>query len=206
MNKIQIIISSVLAACVVALFVLVFVFQFGGKKAPELVQVDEVLPIAIVNTDSILKHYTLAVESTEQLMTSYENSTVKLDNQARAFQKEYETFQRDVMDFQRKLEANAFLSRERAESEQKRLQSKEQQLLKKQQDLEALRQKLSNDFMEQQNVLNKQLADSVQQYLREYNADGRFHLIVNDAVVMNKVAGYDITDDVIEGLNARYTK
>ena len=206
MNKIQIIVSSVLAACVVALFVLVFVFQFGGKKAPELVQVDEVLPIAIVNTDSILKHYTLAVESTEQLMTSYENSTVKLDNQARAFQKEYETFQRDVMDFQRKVEANAFLSRERAESEQKRLQTKEQQLLKKQQDLEALRQKLSNDFMEQQNVLNKQLADSVQQYLREYNADGRFHLIVNDAVVMNKVAGYDITDEVIEGLNARYTK
>ena len=206
MNKIQIIISSVLAACVVALFVLVFVFQFGGKKAPELVQVDEVLPIAIVNTDSILKHYTLAVESTEQLMTSYENSTVKLDNQARAFQKEYETFQRDVMDFQRKVEANAFLSRERAESEQKRLQTKEQQLLKKQQDLEALRQKLSSDFMEQQNVLNKHLADSVKQYLREYNADGRFHLIVNDAVVMNKVAGYDITDEVIEGLNARYTK
>lgn len=206
MNKIQIIISSVLAACVVALFVLVFVFQFGGQKAPELVQVDEVLPIAIVNTDSILKHYTLAVESTEQLMTSYENSTVKLDNQARAFQKEYESFQRDVMDFQRKVEANAFLSRERAESEQKRLQTKEQQLLKKQQDLEALRQKLSNDFMEQQNVLNKQLADSVQQYLREYNAEGRFHLIVNDAVVMNKVAGYDITDEVIEGLNARYSK
>lgn len=206
MNKIQIIVSSVLAACVVALFVLVFVFQFGGKKTAELVQVDEVLPIAIVNTDSILKHYTLAVESTEQLMTSYENSTVKLDNQARAFQKEYETFQRDVMDFQRKVEANAFLSRERAESEQKRLQTKEQQLLKKQQDLEALRQKLSSDFMEQQNVLNKQLADSVQQYLREYNADGRYHLIVNDAVVMNKVAGYDITDEVIEGLNARYTK
>ena len=206
MNKIQIIISSVLAACVVALFVLVFVFQFGGKKAPELVQVDEVLPIAIVNTDSILKHYTLAVEATDQLMTSYENSTVKLDNQARAFQKEYESFQRDVMDFQRKVEANAFLSRDRAESEQKRLQNKEQQLLKTQQDLEALRQKLSSDFMEQQNVLNKQLADSVQQFLREFNADGRFHLIVNDAVVMNKVAGYDITDEVIEGLNARYTK
>ena len=206
MNKIQIIVSSVLAACVVALFVLVFVFQFGGKKGPELVEVDEVLPIAIVNTDSILKHYTLAVESTDQLMSSYENSTVKLDNQARAFQKEYESFQRDVMDFQRKVEANAFLSRDRAESEQKRLQNKEQQLLKKQQDLEALRQKLSSDFMEQQNVLNKQLADSVQQFLREFNADGRFHLIVNDAVVMNKVAGYDITNEVIDGLNARYTK
>ena len=111
MNKIQIIISSVLAACVVALFVLVFVFQFGGKKAPELVQVDEVLPIAIVNTDSILKHYTLAIEASDKLMARYEESTVKLDTKAKSLQKEYETFQRDVLDFQRKVEANAFFPR-----------------------------------------------------------------------------------------------
>jgi outer membrane protein len=153
-----------------------------------------------------MKHYTLAVESTEQLMSSYEASTVQLDTKAKAFQKEYETFQRDVMDFQRKVEANAFLSRERAESEQKRLQTKEQQLMKKQQDLENLRQKLSNDFMEQQAALTQQLSDSLQQYLRTYNADGHFHLIINDATVMNKVGGYDITMEVIDGLNARYKK
>ena len=208
MNKIQIIIDSVLAAAVVALFILVFTLMPRAKKpvTAEVVVDSELLPIAIINTDSILKHYTLAVESTDKLMSQYEASTVQLDTKAKAFQKEYETFQRDVMDFQRKVEANAFLSRERAESEQKRLQNKEQQLLKKQQDLEALRQKLSNDFMEQQNMLNKQLVDSVQQYLREFNSNGRYHLIVNDAVVMNKVAGYDITDEVIEGLNARYSK
>jgi Skp family chaperone for outer membrane proteins len=60
--------------------------------------------------------------------------------------------------------------------------------------------------MEQQNMLNQQLADSVQQYLLVYNADGRYHLIVNAAVVMNKVAGYDITEEVIKGLNERYKK
>ncbi|MBO4665273.1 MAG: OmpH family outer membrane protein [Paludibacteraceae bacterium] len=108
------------------------------------------------------------------------------------------------MDFQRKLEANAFLSRDRAESEQKRLQNKEQQLLKKQQDLENLRQKLSNDFMEQQAELTAQLADSIRQYLKDYNADGHYHLILNDAAMLDKVAGYDITSEVIDGLNARY--
>ena len=117
-----------------------------------------------------------------------------------------ETFQKDVMDFQRKLEANAFLSRDRAESEQARLQKKEQQLMAKQQDLENLRQQLSNDFMNQQAALTQQLQDSVQAYLREMNADGHYHLILNDAVLMNKVAGYDITDEVIEALNARYQK
>lgn len=208
MNKISIIVESVLGAAVIALFVLFFTVNPWAKKPAngDAEAMGELLPIAVVNTDSILKHYTLAVESQDKLMAQYEESTVKLDTKAKALQKEAETFQKDVLDFQRKVEANAFLSRERAESEQARLQKKEQQLMAKQQDLENLRQKLSNDFMAQQAELTQQLQDSVQAYLRELNADGHYHLIINDAVLMNKVAGYDITDDVIEALNARYQK
>ena len=208
MNKITIIVESILAAAVVALFVLFFTATPQTKKADsqEIIAEGELLPIAIINTDSILKHYTLAVEASDKLMASYEESTVKLDTKAKSLQKEAETFQKDVIDFQRKLEANAFLSRERAESEQARLQKKEQQLMAKQQDLENLRQKLSADFMNEQAALTQQLQDSVQAYLREFNADGRYHLVLNDAVLMNKVAGYDITYEVIEALNARYSK
>jgi outer membrane protein len=208
MNKIQIVVDSILAAAIVALFIIFFTAKPGARKTAgaDVEAQGELIPVAVVNTDSILKHYTLAVEASDRLMSQYEESTVKLDTKARALQKEAETFQRDVLDFQRKLEANAFLSRERAESEQAKLQKKEQQLMAKQQDLENLRQKLSNDFMNEQAALTQQLQDSVQQYLREYNADGHIHLILNDAVIMNKVAGYDITDQVIEALNARYTK
>jgi len=208
MNKIQLILFNVLFAAVVALFILFFTYNPHAKKpaTQEVEAIGELMPIAVVNTDSILKHYTLAVEASDKLMTQYEESMVKLDTKAKALQKEAETFQRDVLDFQRKLEANAFLSRERAESEQAKLQKKEQQLMAKQQDLENLRQKLSNDFMNQQAELTQQLQDSVQQYLREYNADGHIHIILNDAVLMNKVAGYDITDEVVEALNARYQK
>ena len=208
MNKISIIVESILAAGIVALFILFFTVNPWAKKPAnnEVEAAGELLPIAVVNTDSILTHYTLAVEASDKLQSQYEESMVKLDTKAKAFQKEYETFQKDVLDFQRKVEANAFLSRERAESEQAKLQKKEQQLMAKQQDLENLRQQLSNDFMNQQAALTKQLQDSVQAYLREMNADGHIHLILNDAVLMNKVAGYDITDEVIEGLNARYAK
>ena len=208
MNKIQIIVNSILGAAVLALFILFFTVTPGAKRGAnkEVEANGELLPIAIINTDSILKHYTLAVEAQDKLMSQYEESTVKLDTKAKSLQKEAETFQKDVMDFQRKIEANAFLSRERAESEQQRLQKKEQQLMAKQQDLENLRQKLSADFMSQQNDLTKQLQDSIQQFLHEYNADGRYHLVINDAVTMDKVAGYDITGEVIEGLNARYQK
>ena len=168
MNKISIIVESVLAAAVVALFILFFTVTPGQKKPAkqEIQAAGELMPIAIINTDSILKHYTLAVEASEKLI----------------------------------------LSRDRAESEQARLQKKEQQLMAKQQELENLRQKLASDFMEEQNDLTQQLQDSVQQYLREYNADGHYHLVLNDAVLLNKVAGYDITDEVIEALNARYKK
>ena len=208
MNKITVIVEVILTAAVAALFVLFFTVTPGAKKpAKQEIQASgELMPIAVINTDSILKHYTLAVEASEKLMNRYEESTVKLDTKAKSLQKEVETFQHDVMDFQRKVEANAFLSRERAESEQAKLQKKEQQLMAKQQDLENLRQKLSADFMEEQAALTQQLQDSVQAYLREYNADGRYHLVLNDAVLMNKVAGYDITDEVIEALNARYKK
>ena len=204
MNKISIIVESVLAAGIVALFILFFTVNPWAKKSVDIEAQGDLLPIAVVNTDSILKHYTLAVESSDKLQNQYEESMVKLDTKAKAFQKEYETFQKDVVDFQRKVEAGAFLSRERAESEQARLQKKEQQLMAKQQDLENLRQKLSNDFMTQQAELTQQLQDSVQAYLREMNANGRYHLILNDAVLMNKVAGYDITNEVIDALNARY--
>lgn len=208
MNKSQIIINAVLAAAVVALFIVVYQIKPATPKqqVEEVVVEGELLPIAIVNTDSILKYYTLAVESSEKLMSSYEASMVQLDTKARAFQKEYETFQKDAMDFQRKVEAGAFLSRERAESEQARLQTKGQQLEKKQVDLENLRQKLSNDFAVQQQELTLQLADSIQTFLKDFNADGRYHLILNEAALMNKVAGYDVTNEVVEGLNARYTE
>ena len=171
--------------------VLVAVLIFGGIK------VKNNLPyyfdrFGINQPDT---EYTLTIEKTD-----FENEVAK------TLQKEAETFQRDVLDFQRKVEAGAFLSRERAESEQAKLQKKEQQLMVKQQELENLRQKLSTDFMNQQAALTQQLQDSVQQYLSELNADGHYHLILNDAVLMNKVAGYDITNDVIEALNARYVK
>lgn len=209
-ETIQNVVNSVLATAVVVLFILHFTSGSKSSPAPaERVEIQasgEMIPVAIVNTDSILQHYTLAVEASEKLMSQYEASMVQLDTKVKAFQREYETFQKDVADFQRKVEAGAFLSRERAESEQTKLQNKEQQLMTKQQDLENLRQKLSADLMNNQAALTQQLQDSVEAFLNEYNADGHLHLIVNDAVMLNKVAGYDITDEVIEALNKRYKK
>lgn len=211
-ETIQNVVNSVLVTAVVALFVLHFTSgskseaQTEENNVAEIQPIGDLLPIAVVNTDSIFQHYTLAVESSEQWMSQYENSLVQLDSKATAFQKEYETFQKDVADFQRKVDAGAFLTQERMQSEANKLQTKEQQLMNKQQELENFRQKASADLVANQEALAKQLQDSVQAFLNVYNADGHLHLIVNDAAFLNKVAGYDITEEVIEGLNARYKK
>ena len=86
MNKISIIVESILAAGIVALFILFFTVTPGSKKTvnQDVEAAGELLPIAVINTDSILKNYTLAVEASDKLMSRYEESTVKLDTKAKS--------------------------------------------------------------------------------------------------------------------------
>lgn len=212
---IQNVVNSVLATAVVVLFVLFFTLgrKGGSCEAPqsaaqpqEVVVNGEHLPIAVVNTDSIFTHYQFAIDGKDRLESQAENERVKLGEQAKSFQKEMETLQNDVIAFQKKVDNNAFISRERAESEANKIETKRQQLLNKQQELEYKAQQKEAELMNKQADFLLQVQDSVQAFLDEYNADGHLHLIVNDAVVLDKVAGYDITSDVIEGLNARYKK
>lgn len=195
MNKIQIVINVVLVAAVAALFVIVL----AGKK-PASAEVaastpTEVMPVAYLNVDSLLANYTFAQEASEKLMTKQEDARVKMNTKLR-------TFQNEVADFQRKLENNGFLSRERAEQAQQKLAKKEQEL----QELEA---KLTQDIMLENQKLNVQLADSLTNYLKEFNADGRYHVILSNTAKDNVLMAseqYDITDEVVAGLNARCKK
>ena len=197
MNKIQIIIDSVFAAAIVALFVVFFTVKPTSRQSSGEVVVAEVseLPIAYLNLDSLLANYTFAQEAQERLMTKQEDARLTLNKRAR-------TLQNEMADFQRKLENNAFLSRERAENEQKRL-------LKKQQELEDLEAKLTNDILEENQRLNMQMRDTLDNFLKEFNSDGRYQIIFantqSDNVLLAQ-PGYDVTDEVVSALNQRYSQ
>lgn len=196
MNKIQIIIDSILAAAVVALFVIVFAVRPQAPEAAAPAQVQEGnLPVAYLNLDSLLVNYNFAIDANERLMSKQEDARLKLNTKMRTFQNEY-------ADFQRKVENRAFLSQERAESEANRLQ-------RKQQELEELNEKLQQELLIETQNLNLQLADTLTNFLQEFNADGRFHMIFSNTGrdnILMAGEGYDITDEVISALNARYTK
>lgn len=196
MNKIQIIIDSILAAAVVALFVIVFAVRPQAPEAAAPAQVQEGnMPVAYLNLDSLLVNYNFAIDANERLMSKQEDARLKLNTKMRTFQNEY-------ADFQRKVENRAFLSQERAESEANRLQ-------RKQQELEELNEKLQQELLIETQNLNLQLADTLTNFLQEFNADGRFHMIFSNTGrdnILMAGEGYDITDEVISALNARYTK
>ena len=190
MNKVQILVNVVLVAAVAALFIL----HFGKKEcaSSEVAAPSEVMPVAYLNVDSLLANYSFAIEASEQLMSKQEDARLKMNTKLR-------TFQNEVADFQRKLQNNAFLSRERAEKEQQRLAKKEQEL----QELEA---KLTQDIMLENQKLNMQLADSLTNFLQVFNADGRYHVILSNNAkdnVLMAAEQYDITAEVIAGMNAR---
>lgn len=198
MNKTQIVVDAILAVAVIALFTLFFTRKPAGQavaSAENVVVAEGNLPIAYLNLDSVLTQYQFAVEASDKLMTKQEEARLKLNTKAR-------TLQSEAADFQRKLENGAFMSRDRAEQ-------KQQELLKKQNDLQELEAKLTNDIMLENQKLNMQLADTINNFLREFNADGRYQVIFANAGkdnILQAADGYDITAEVVEALNARYNK
>lgn len=166
--------------------------------APEAAKLDgqSLMPIAVVNVDSILSQYTFAKESNEKLIKKQEDSRVNINTKARQLQNE-------MVDFQRKLENNAFLSRERAEQESRRLQQKEA-------DLQQLDRQLSQELITEQQKLSTQLRDSINAAIKALNKDNKYHLVLstnslNDNILYS-APEYDITGDVIEYLNTNYSK
>ena len=195
MNKLQIALNVVLVAAVAALFVIYFTCNKSQTPATAVETNTEVMPIAYLNIDSLLVNYVFAQDASERLMKKQEDARLKLNSKAR-------TLQSEMADFQRKLENNAFLSRERAEKEQQRL-------LNKQQELQELEAKLTEEIMLENQKLNMQLADTVTNFLQEFNADGRYHVILSNSAKENVLMAaeqYDITSQVIEALNARCKK
>ena len=197
MNKIQIVVDVVLVAAVVALFATFFSNKpaKGTAEPAAVIASGEALPVAYLNVDSLLTNYTFAQDASERLMQKQEDARLKLNTKARSLQNE-------MADFQRKLDNNAFLSRERAEKEQQRL-------IKKQQDLQDLEAKLTEDIMLENQTLNKQLADTLTQFLQTFNADGRYQIILSNTAKDNVLMAadqYDITNEVVAGLNKRYKK
>lgn len=148
------------------------------------------LPIAYVEVDSLLSNYNLAKDLNEKMLTRQENARATINEKGRQLEKE-------VAEFERKVKNNAFLSQERFEQEQQRL-------LKKQQELQAYAQQLENELLQEQQKMLIQVTDSITNFIKEYNKDGRYEAILNNSSVLYIKPEYNITPEVTRILNKRY--
>jgi len=81
--------------------------------------------------------------------------------------------------------------------------------MRKEQDLQQLNAKLSQELMDVQQKVSEQLRDSINIFLKEYNKEKKFELILSNTSSDNILIAndaYDITKEVTEALNNRYSK
>ena len=110
--------------------------------------------------------------------------------------------QKQQQEFQTKYQNNAFLSAERAQQEYNRIN-------KLSEDLQTLSDKLQSELAAESEKNNLQLQDSIKNFLKEYNKTKGFTLIISNTGMDNLLfadQALDITQEVLDGLNARYSK
>lgn len=150
------------------------------------------LKIAYVDIDTLLTNYKLWIELNEEMIRKEENIRTTLNEKAKDLQADFE-------EFERKLNNNGFVTRERAESEQNRI-------LKKRQDLEQLQERLSNELAIENNKNNVLFRDSINAFINDYNKVKGYNVIlsrIGDNILYID-SDMNITQEIIDGLNARY--
>ena len=148
--------------------------------------------IAFVEVDSLMTQYDFSKDYSVTLQKKSNNARNTLTSKGNALQAA-------VNNFQQKLNNNGFQSREQAASVQSAIE-------RQQRDLQELQARLENELATETAKFNEALRDSLQNFLKDYNADKHFDLILSKAgdnilLGSNKL---DITQDVINGLNKRY--
>lgn len=147
--------------------------------------------IAYVEVDSIMSQYKFCKEYSLILQKKSQNIENTLAAKQNSLQAAAAKFLQDVQ--------NNKYTQQQAEAVQANLQ-------KQGADLQALQQRLGAEFQNETNTFNKALRDSIQHYLAAYNKDKKYGLILSKAGdnILYADKAYDITNEVIAGLNKAY--
>lgn len=193
--------GSVIAMTVmfVALAVL-YVLHFASPKSSlvnpnataPVVAKDGALKIAYINTDTLMAKYQYAIDlqkEMEQYQASKQNS---LQQQMTQFQTDYQNYL--------KTGADLTLTQQKA---------KEEELQARMQKLQGLEGQYAQQIQEKTIAESQKMTQAVYAFIAEYNkANQQFDLILarsfSSSPVLYGDPGMDITDEIVQGLNAEY--
>lgn len=150
------------------------------------------LRIAFVEVDSLMSQYQFCKDYSEVMALEYANIQKELANKQRSLEQH-------AAAVQQKYENNGYTTRDEVERAQAGIQ-------REQQELAMYSDRLSAEFANNQAAYNEEMRDSIQAFLKVYNKSKKFDYILSKGGDNMLYANpkYDITNDVIKGLNARY--
>ena len=150
------------------------------------------LTIAYIQLDTLMSQYQLYKDYSEVL-------TRKGTNIQNTLAQKQQTLEKHVSAFQKKYEGNGFTTRDELERAQHNLQQE-------QNDLQALAERLNTEFNAEQARINEEARDSIQLFLKQYNKTKKYDYVLVKAGDNMLIANpkYDITNEVVKGLNKRY--
>lgn len=161
-------------------------------KTAEKTAVQPTLNIRYIDGDSISAKYNFAKDLQESAVRAYS----KLEAAQQSRQNDLQSFGKSI---DSKMKTNGYLSEESYKADVMKFQ-------KMQSDAEnylaGLQRNTEMELAQQQ----QQLADSIQTFIKEYNKTKGYDAILFKAAGVYFNPALDITDEVIKGLNERYTK
>ena len=195
MKRIVTLLSAVLAAGI-----LFSACNNAGTPAATETQADTTAvagSIVFFNIDKVVENYDMANDLRSVVETKVSGIQSEIDRRGNKLQK-------DANDFQNKID-KGLLTNSVANAQYQKLQQQQndyqQYVVRKQQEMQ-----------EEQQVMLNQIMNAIAEYVQEYNVTKQYALILTTsgdilpAPVVTGSATLDITDEILEGLNAAYVK
>ena len=153
--------------------------------------------IVYFDLDRVLQEYDMANDLSSVVQTKAQSIEQELNRKGNKLQN-------DVNAFQQKID-KGLLTRSVAEAQSSKLQEQQNEF----QNYYAQKQQ---EMQEEQNVMMNQIADAIKVFLDKFNEEKQYALIIANqgSILPSPVATgdpeLDITDEILEGLNAEYVK
>lgn len=153
--------------------------------------------IVYFNLDRVMNEYDMANDLSSVLQTKVQSIEQEVTRRGNKLQSDLNAFQEKI--------DKGLLTRSTAEAQNEKL-------VKQQNDFQTYYNQKQQEVAEEQAVTMNQIANAIKEYIDKFNEEKQYALIIatqGDILPQPIVAGdpdLDITDAIIEGLNAEYIK
>tara|TARA_R110002126_G_scaffold5240_4_gene27652 strand:+ start:101741 stop:102364 length:624 start_codon:yes stop_codon:yes gene_type:complete len=158
----------------------------GGEEKKDVSDIK----IAYIVTDSVINNFDYFKEKSAEIAEKGNKYQNELTNRAKGFEQEVASFQ----------STGGNMTRNQA-------QAKQEELMKKEENLMTYRQNIMTELQADETNLYNEVYDKIQVYLNEYATENGLEMILSytrGGGVWYAKESFDITDEVISGLNDDY--